>query len=201
MNVNPLLTWIDEPSTRQGIRFRQDGAWERWTYADLAGFAGKIAGGLAAAGVRHDERVVIIERTGPDFVATLYGVMLAGAIPCPVAPPYLFQNADLYARHLRAIIDVACPALAVTAANLVERLEFDGPVHTAAELAAAGAAPTARRPARRCCSSPPGRAVGSKACGFRSRPWQPTSRPSAPGWRWTKVTRPPRGCRCTTTWG
>ncbi|WP_067134630.1 AMP-binding protein [Microtetraspora malaysiensis] len=138
MNANPLLTWIDEPSTRQGIRFRQDGAWERWTYADLAGFAGKIAGGLAAAGVRHDERVVIIERTGPDFVATLYGVMLAGAIPCPVAPPYLFQNADLYARHLRAIIDVARPALVVTAANLVERLEFDGPVHTAAELAAAG---------------------------------------------------------------
>ncbi|MFI6599331.1 AMP-binding protein [Nonomuraea sp. NPDC050536] len=138
MIANPLISWIDAPSPHVGIRFLRDGEWERWTYAQLATLTRKIAGGLAAAGVRHDDRVVIIERTGPDFVATLYGIMLAGAIPCPVAPPYLFQNSQLYAWHLRAIIEVARPALVVTAANLVERLEFDGRVHTAAELAAVG---------------------------------------------------------------
>ncbi|MFD1939798.1 AMP-binding protein [Nonomuraea mangrovi] len=138
MIANPLISWIDAPAAHLGIRFLRGGEWELWTYADLAGLARRIAGGLSASGVGHDDRVVIVEPTGPDFVATLYAVMLAGAIPCPVAPPYLFQNATLYARHLHAILDIARPALVATASDLVERLDFDCRVSTTSELAAVG---------------------------------------------------------------
>lgn len=138
MTANPLTSWIDAPAAHLGIRFLRGGEWELHTYADLAAVARRIAGGLAASGVGHDDRVVIVEPTGPDFVATLYGVMLAGAIPCPVAPPYLFQNATLYTRHLEAILEVAQPALVSTSADLVERLDFKGTVSTAAELASLG---------------------------------------------------------------
>jgi acyl-CoA synthetase (AMP-forming)/AMP-acid ligase II len=138
--TNPLTAWIDAPSARLGIRFLRNGEWEWWAYSDLAEFARGIAGGIAASGVRHDDRVLVIERTGPEFVAVLYGVMLAGAIPCPVAPPDLFQTGMLYARHLDAISELARPSMVITAADLVERLAGGQgtPVRTAAELASRG---------------------------------------------------------------
>jgi acyl-CoA synthetase (AMP-forming)/AMP-acid ligase II len=141
VTTNPLTSWIDAPAARGGIRFWRNGDWEWWAYGELAGFARRIAGGIAASGVRHDDRVLVVERTGPEFVAVLYGVMLAGAIPCPVAPPHLFQNETLYARHLHAISEVARPSMVITAADLVERLTDSGDetqVRTAAELASGG---------------------------------------------------------------
>jgi acyl-CoA synthetase (AMP-forming)/AMP-acid ligase II len=141
VTTNPLTSWIDVPASYRGIRFWRNDEWEWWAYEALAGFARRIAGGIATSGIRHDDRVLVIERTGPEFVAALYGVMLAGAIPCPVAPPQLFQNELLYARHLHAISEVAQPSMVITAADLVERLTYGGhetQVRTAAELASGG---------------------------------------------------------------
>lgn len=140
MSTSPLTSWIDAPAPDRGIRFSRNGDWEWWEYEDLAAFARRIAAGIAASGIRRDDRIVVVERTGPEFVAVLYGIMLAGAIPCPVAPPHLFQNADLYARHLHAVGEAARPSMVITADSLAERLVFDGcetRVRTAAELAAA----------------------------------------------------------------
>lgn len=70
--------------------------------------------------------------------------MLAGAVPCPVAPPHLFQSQVLYTRHLDAISEVARPSMVITTASLVERLTGSGHggretrVRTAAELASRG---------------------------------------------------------------
>jgi acyl-CoA synthetase (AMP-forming)/AMP-acid ligase II len=117
----------------------RDSAWELWSYEDLAAFARRIAAGTVASGVRPDDRVLVVEYTGPEFVAALFGVMAAGAIPCPVAPPHLFQGEALYERHLHAIAEIAQPAMVITSANLVPRLTFGerSPlVRTAAELAA-----------------------------------------------------------------
>jgi acyl-CoA synthetase (AMP-forming)/AMP-acid ligase II len=145
VSTNPLISWLDAPASNRGIRFWRNGAWEWWAYRDLAGSARRVAGGIVASGVMQDDRVLLVERTGPEFVAALYGIMLAGAIPCPVAPPYLFQNSTLYARHLRATIDVARPAMVITAAALAPRLPFSGhetQVRTAVELASGGECPT-----------------------------------------------------------
>lgn len=141
MTTNPLTSWIGAPESRRGVRFLRDGDWQYWAYEDLARFARQVAGGVAAAGVGHDDRVLVAERSGPEFVAALYGVMLAGAIPCPVAPPHLFQGDTLYARHLRTITEVARPSLVITAADLAGRLADGGcttRICTAAELASAG---------------------------------------------------------------
>jgi acyl-CoA synthetase (AMP-forming)/AMP-acid ligase II len=135
--ANPLTCWVDAPAADRGIRFWRGDGWERWAYPELAGFARRIAGGIAESGIRRDDRVLLVERTGPEFVAALYGIMLAGAIPCPVAPPHLFQSGDLYARHLQAVSEVARPSMVITAANLVDRLAdagLAGPVRTAAGL-------------------------------------------------------------------
>jgi acyl-CoA synthetase (AMP-forming)/AMP-acid ligase II len=139
--TSPLTSWTDAPAADRGIRFWRNGDWEWWAYQPLAAFARRIAAGIAASGIRHDDRVLIVERTGPEFVAALYGIMLAGAVPCPVAPPHLFQSAELYARHLHAIGAAARPAMVLTAASLAERLVVGGhdtQVRTAAELARAG---------------------------------------------------------------
>jgi acyl-CoA synthetase (AMP-forming)/AMP-acid ligase II len=137
--TNPLTAWIDAPAAGRGISFWRNGGWERLPYEELAGLARRIAGGIAAAGVRHDDRVLVVERTGPEFVAALCGVMLAGAIPCPVAPPQLFQGEDLYVQHLEAIFGAARPAMVITAADLAGRLTGGGPgtrVVTTADLSA-----------------------------------------------------------------
>jgi acyl-CoA synthetase (AMP-forming)/AMP-acid ligase II len=149
VSTNPLTAWIDVPAAYRGIRFWRNDDWEWWAYRDLAAFARRIAGGIAASGVRHDDRVLVIERTGPEFVAALYGVMLAGAIPCPVAPPHLFQSEMHYARHLQAISEVARPSLVITTAALAEQLTYGGyetHVRTAAQLAS-GDEDAARPPA------------------------------------------------------
>jgi acyl-CoA synthetase (AMP-forming)/AMP-acid ligase II len=139
--TNPLTLWTGTPATNRGIRFWRTEGWRWWSYEDLAGLARRVAGGIAASGVQHDDRVLLVERTGPAFVASLFGTMLAGAIPCPVAPPYVFQNGGLYAAHLRAIGEVARPSLVITTADLVDRFSADGTgpqVRTADELAACG---------------------------------------------------------------
>jgi acyl-CoA synthetase (AMP-forming)/AMP-acid ligase II len=138
MIINPLISWTETPSSHRGIMFSRNGDWERWAYRDLAGFARRIAAGITASGVRHDDRILVVERTGPEFVAALYGIMLSGAIPCPVAPPQLFQGEALYAQHLRAISEVAQPSLVITAADFVQRVTDSGcetRIQTAAELA------------------------------------------------------------------
>lgn len=142
--TNPLTSWLDAPSAHRGIRFLRDRDWEWWTYRDLAAFARRIAGGIVESGVGHD-RILLVERTGPEFVASWYGIMLAGAIPCPAAPPYLFQRGALYERHLRAIDDAVRPSLTITSAEFVRRWYADNrdgtPVRTAAELASGGEGP------------------------------------------------------------
>lgn len=140
MMANPLLTWIDAPAAHRGIRFYRNGDWDWWAYPDLASFARRVAAGIAGSGIGHDDRVLVVERSGPEFVAALYGVLLSGAVPCPVAPPQLFQSDALYARHLHAITEVARPSLVIAAADFTQRLIDGGcgtPIRAAAELAAA----------------------------------------------------------------
>src|SRR5947209_11762615 len=122
MASTPLLAWIDQPHPRNGIRFARDDGWDVWSYPDLAGFAQRVGYGLIGAGIRSGDRVLVVQRSGPEFVATLFGTMLAGATPCPVAPPLLFQDPEQYARHLRSVLGAARPAAVVTAPDLVERM-------------------------------------------------------------------------------
>ncbi|MFL6129205.1 MAG: AMP-binding protein, partial [Mycobacteriales bacterium] len=114
-----LLGWVEDPPAGRGIRFARPGeSWEHWSYARLAGLARQVAAGLGDAGVARGEPVSFVQRSGPGFVGTLFGAMLAGAVPSPIAPPAVFQDLAGYRRHLAGLLAATRPALVVTDAEL-----------------------------------------------------------------------------------
>lgn len=135
--ARPLLRWLYQPRDDRGINFAGDRDWRRWSYVDLARHSHRTAGGLGGVGVGEGQRVAVILRTGPDFVAALFGTMVAGATPCPIAPPAAFGDARRYADHLTGLLAEAQPVLVLTEPDLlatVRALIPDLPVHTVEQL-------------------------------------------------------------------
>jgi acyl-CoA synthetase (AMP-forming)/AMP-acid ligase II len=112
-----LLAWIADPSPASGIRFLTGERWDLLTYDRLAGMARDVAGGLVAAGVREEQRVALVLPSGPEFVASFFGALLAGGAPAPIAPPTAFADAAAYRDHVTGILRAAAPAVVVTAAE------------------------------------------------------------------------------------
>jgi acyl-CoA synthetase (AMP-forming)/AMP-acid ligase II len=119
-----LLAWLDAPSTDHGIHFAGlDNTWNAWSYEQLSQLTHRAACGLVERGVREGDVVVLVQRSGPDFVASLFGVMLAGAVPAVAAPPLAFQDATAYRDHFGGLLQAAGPALVVTDTDLVSRIQ------------------------------------------------------------------------------
>lgn len=119
-----LLAWLDAPRHDHGIRFAgPDDTWSAWSYEQLTRLTRRAAWGLVEHGVREREAVVLVQRSGPDFVATLFGAMLAGAVPAVAAPPLAFQDPAAYREHLTGLLRAARPALVVTDTDLVSRIQ------------------------------------------------------------------------------
>jgi acyl-CoA synthetase (AMP-forming)/AMP-acid ligase II len=115
-----LLAWLEDPAADRGIHFSvADDAWDFWSYERLANRARDVAAGLIGYGVARNDVVNVVQRSGPDFVATLFGVMLAGGVPSPIAPPMVFQDAELYRAHVSHLLGVARPRLVVADEPLV----------------------------------------------------------------------------------
>ena len=70
---------------------------ERRTYGELAARAARVAGVLRGAGVRPEERVLIVLPDGFEFAEAFFGVLRAGAVFAMVNP--LLKRAD-YAYYL-----------------------------------------------------------------------------------------------------
>lgn len=88
----------------------------------------RLAAGLIGSGVAPGAVVAIAQRAGPDFIASLFGAMLAGCVPCPIAPRRTFDETADYAEYLRARLHASRPAM-----TLVD----DGQVPVIAPLAGA----------------------------------------------------------------
>ncbi len=115
MDHRSLLLWLDDPSGDRGIRFAaNDGEWEFWSYGTLADSTVRVASGLRALGVRPDDVVSIVLPSGPGFVAALFGTMLAGAVPSPLAPPMAFQDVGVYDDHVAGVLRTARPRMVIT---------------------------------------------------------------------------------------
>jgi acyl-CoA synthetase (AMP-forming)/AMP-acid ligase II len=118
-----LLSWLETGAADRGIHFAEPGdAWSWWPYERLARLARRGAWGLVERGVRAGDVVLLVQRSGPEFVAALFGTMLAGAVPAIAAPPMSFQDPDQYRDHCMRLLRTARPALVVTDADLVDRV-------------------------------------------------------------------------------
>lgn len=85
------------------------------TGAELTDRARAAAAGLAHNGVRYQDRVVIIEPTGPDYLTVLLGCLLSGVVPVTVSSPAKPDDpTSAGVRHLHAAIGVLRPAAVVT---------------------------------------------------------------------------------------
>jgi acyl-CoA synthetase (AMP-forming)/AMP-acid ligase II len=118
VDISSLTHWIESPDADRGIHFVQSRTTsELWSYARLADLCCKVAAGLAAEGVRRGDVVVIAQRSGPGFVAGLFGSLLLGATPSPVAAPMVFRT-EAAERHIGAVVAAARPALVIADAWL-----------------------------------------------------------------------------------
>jgi 1-acyl-sn-glycerol-3-phosphate acyltransferase len=74
------------------------------TYAELLDEARRIAAGLVARGLLPRQTVALMLPTGRSYLASFFGVMLAGGIPVPIYPPArLAQIEDHLRRHARIL--------------------------------------------------------------------------------------------------
>ncbi len=93
---------------------------ERWyTSAEMHERACRLAGGLRAAGVRPDDRVVVCMANSPDVLVTYAALWRCGAVPTPVIPavtPVELQHVLLDAGARTMIGSAASAALVREAA-------------------------------------------------------------------------------------
>lgn len=125
--MTELLDWVawaesGAAAAGRGIHVADRDDWTFWSYARLAELTRTTAAGLRSRGVEFGDVVVIVARSGPGFVATFFGALLAGATPSPVTPRAPFRSADNYDEHLAALLRLARPAAVVTEADLIDRL-------------------------------------------------------------------------------
>ena len=73
-------------------------------YAALLQRARRIAAGLLAEGVEPKQTIALMLPTGVEYLASFFGVLLAGAVPVPIYPPArLSQIEEHLARHGRIL--------------------------------------------------------------------------------------------------
>ncbi|WP_231748832.1 AMP-binding protein [Mycobacterium sp. M26] len=92
--------------------------------------AHQIAGGLHSRGVAAGDRVALVLPTGPEFVASFFGVLVAGAIPVPLYPPVRLAKLDEYHQRTATMLRAVQAALVITDARI--RPALDAPVADAA---------------------------------------------------------------------
>ena len=138
MRTHPdtLLHWLDEPAAERGLHFAQPGDdWDFRPYTELAHESLRFAGACVGRRVPPGGIVVLVQRCSPTFVAGMFGAVAAGATVCPIAPPFAYQRADDYERHLGHTLAVARPELIVADEDaldhvrpVAERLGLAAPV-------------------------------------------------------------------------
>jgi benzoate-CoA ligase family protein len=85
------------------------------TYAELAARAAELAAGFRAAGVRPEERVLLVATDRPETVVTFCALLRMGAIPVPVSTMYRAEELGELLTDSRARMVVATPECAAVA--------------------------------------------------------------------------------------
>jgi fatty-acyl-CoA synthase len=110
-----VLRWhADADPERAHVFLREDDGSERTiTYGALRVRAEAIAAGLRARGVAAGDRVALLLRTEAAFFDAFLGVLLAGAVPVPIYPPFRADRIEEYTRRETGILRNAEPRLLI----------------------------------------------------------------------------------------
>jgi len=111
-----VLAWHAETSPERVHVFLrdEDGGERPITYGALWHEAGAVAAGLRDRKVGHGDTVAIMLRTEAAFFHTFFGVLLAGAIPVPIYPPFRRDLIEDYARRQIGILQNAAVRAIIT---------------------------------------------------------------------------------------
>src|SRR5665647_207443 len=97
-----LLNHAAQRPAETAMREKEYGIWQALSWADLARMVEQLAGGLAEAGLRRGEHMIVIGANRPRLYATMLAVQSIGSIPIPLyqdaaAPECVFpiNNADV----------------------------------------------------------------------------------------------------------
>ncbi|MGH2728116.1 MAG: AMP-binding protein, partial [Actinomycetota bacterium] len=69
---------------REAVVFSDGSGALRWTYRDLEREARRVGRALLAAGLEPGERVALLMGNRPEWIASAFGVALAGGVLVPV---------------------------------------------------------------------------------------------------------------------
>ena len=101
-----VLEWhaAHQPERQHVILYDEKDAARSLSYAALLLHARRIAAGLLAEGVEPKQTVALMLPTGVEYLASFFGVLLAGAVPVPIYPPARLSQIDEHlARHGRIL--------------------------------------------------------------------------------------------------
>ena len=114
-----VLRWhADATPDRVHIYLREDDGREHpITYATLWRDAAAVAAGLVAHRIAPGDRVALLLRTEVAFFQAYFGVLLAGAVPVPLYPPFRADGLEEYARRQAGILRNAGARLLLTFAE------------------------------------------------------------------------------------
>jgi 1-acyl-sn-glycerol-3-phosphate acyltransferase len=117
--LTEVLAWhaAATPDRVHVVLRRDSGEEEPITYGALTAGAGAIAAALRAHGVRPGDSIAIMLRTEPAFFSVFFGVLLAGAVPVPIYPPFRPGHLEDYARRQAGILQNAEARMLVTFAE------------------------------------------------------------------------------------
>ncbi|GAB4036111.1 MAG: AMP-binding protein [Rubrivivax sp.] len=97
-----LLRHAADRPQAPALRIKEYGIWQTMTWGELATLVRALAGGLAEAGLRRGDHLVVIGENRPRLYASMLAAQALGAIPVPlyqdaVATEFVFpiQNAEV----------------------------------------------------------------------------------------------------------
>jgi benzoate-CoA ligase family protein len=115
-----------------------------WTYDAVADKTRRMAGLLAASGVRRGERVLVVLPDVPPFAWALFGILARGAVLAmgnPLAPP---ETLEYLVRYTRATAIVTVPSVAEILRPVIESVTSEVQAMFVVPDAATGSDPEAR---------------------------------------------------------
>ncbi|GAA3580756.1 AMP-binding protein [Kribbella ginsengisoli] len=122
-DAHALLGWLSSPRSDAGISWlRDDGEWASASYAELAADALGTAAWLREQGVEPGDVVSLTLAGVDDFVAAFFGVLAAGAVPSPLAPPLALGSLDNYIDHAAHLLTLANPRLVIADPTIADHL-------------------------------------------------------------------------------